>query len=98
MQIKLTILALAAVFAVPALADAPNRTTMGWKEYAEASGCIFVKASDGTTTNLALASDPSDPCPAKVFRAFWGSSSKRGAGPDGVLGTSDDTFGPASDN
>jgi hypothetical protein len=87
--VYLTALALCAVFAVPALAETPNRTTMGWKEYAEASGCIFVKASDGTTTNLALASDPSDPCPAKVINGFWGVGSRL-VDPDGVPGNGDE--------
>lgn len=89
-----TLLALLAVFALPALADTPNRTTMGWKAYAEASGCVFV--DKGGYYNLALASDPTDPCPASVRRAFWGGSSIATPGPDGVLGTDDD--GWKSDN
>ena len=85
--VYLTALALAAVFAVPALAETPNRTTMGWKEYAEASGCIFV--DKGGYSNLALASDSSDPCPAKVINSFWGVGSRL-VDPDGVPGNGDE--------
>jgi hypothetical protein len=85
--IYLTALALFAVFAVPALADQPNRTKMGWKEYAEASGCIFV--DKGGYSNLALASDPSDPCPAGVIKSFWGVGSRL-VDPDGTPGTGDE--------
>lgn len=92
MHIKLTALAMLTALALPAVAE-PNRTTMGWKQFAEASGCIFV--DKGGYSNLALASDPSDPCPPKVINAFWGVGSKL-VDPDGIPGNGDEYT--ASDN
>lgn len=95
-SIYLTIIALITAFAFPAMAEAPNRTTMGFREFVEASGCIIVDR--GGYSNLALASDPTDPCPFAVVTAFNGVGSLRKAGPDGVLNTPDDVFGPEKDN
>lgn len=86
--IYLTALALAAVFAVPALAETPNRTKMGWHEFLEASGCVLVDR--GGYFNIALAADPTDPCPQSVRAAFWGGYTRLDVGPDGIEGTADD--------
>ena len=82
----ITLAAFAAAFALPALAETPNRTTMSFPEFVEASGCVMV--DKGGYSNLA-AKDGGN-CPFSVTRAFIGSSSRIDAGADGVLGTSDD--------
>ena len=87
---KKLILTTALAFAAStAMADTPNRTTMSLTEFLEASGCVVV--DKGGYSNIRLAADPTDPCPASVHFAFWGESSTRlDAGADGVLGTDDD--------
>lgn len=71
-----------------ALAETPNSVTMSWGEFVEASGCVIV--DKGGYSNLALAADQTDPCPAEVRTAFFGIGSAINAGADGVLGTADD--------
>lgn len=78
-----------ALAASTAMAETPNSTTMGWKAFAEASGCAFVKASDGTTTNLVLAADNTDPCPSTVRVAFFGTGSRL-VDPDGIPANGDE--------
>ena len=90
--IYLTTIALLTVFAVPALAEKPNRVTMSWPEFVEASGCVIV--DKGGYTNLASASGGS--CPFAVTIAFNGVGTIRTAGEDGILGTADDVW--KSDN
>lgn len=86
---KTLIITTALAFAAStAMADTPNRTTMGWHEFLEASGCVVVDM--GGYGNIRLASDVTDPCPASVRFAFWGGYSRLDAGADGVLGTADD--------
>jgi hypothetical protein len=85
---KTLIMTAALLLGTAAAAETPNRTGMGWKEYVEASGCVFVDM--GGYSTLALASDPSDPCPAKVINSFWGVGSLMSDGPDGLPGTADD--------
>jgi hypothetical protein len=87
-----TIAAAVAVFAFPAFADVPNRVTMSWPEFVEASGCTFV--DKGGYSNLA-AKDGGN-CPRAVVTAFWGVGSKTLPGADGILGTADDIV--VSDN
>lgn len=87
-SIYLTTIAMLATFAVPALAETPNSITMSWSEFVEASGCVIV--DKGGYSNLALAADPTDPCPSEVRVAFFGVGSAINAGADGVLGTADD--------
>lgn len=70
------------------VAETPNSSTMGWREYAEASGCVFVDM--GGYLNIRSAADQTDPCPAEVRTAFFGIGSAINAGADGILGTADD--------
>lgn len=92
----LTTLALIATFALPALAETPNRTTMSFPEFVEASGCVIV--DKGGYSNLA-AKDGGN-CPFSVTQAFVGNSHKLvpTAGDDGVFGTEDDGTQEVSDN
>lgn len=83
--IYMTALALAAVFAVPALADAPNRTTMTFEEFVNASGCVIV--DKGGYSNLAAAEGGN--CPFAVTQAWVGNYS-RTVDPDGTPGTGDE--------
>lgn len=85
---KAIITAAALILATPVLAETPNRTTMGWNEFIEASGCVVVDM--GGYGNIRLAADVTDPCPASVRFAFWGGYTRLDAGDDGVLGTADD--------
>lgn len=84
--IYLTALALAAVFAVPALAEAPNRTTMSFEEFVNASGCVIV--DKGGYSNLEAAEGGN--CPFAVTQAWVGNYTRLDAGPDGITGTADD--------
>jgi hypothetical protein len=83
--VKLTILALA-LTASATYAEAPNRTTMSFPEFVEASGCVIV--DKGGYQNLASVDGGN--CPFAVTQAFIGNYSVLDAGADGVLGTSDD--------
>ena len=74
-------------------AEIANPTTMGWREYSEARGCVWV--DKGGYFNLALASDPTDPCPDAVRTAFFGKGSRL-VDPDGVPGNGDEYM--VSDN
>lgn len=60
---KLILTTALALIGTAALAETPNRTTMSFEEFVQASGCVIVTASDGTTKNLASvdggACDPS---------------------------------------
>ena len=67
---KIALIAALLFASTAAVAETPNPTTMGWKAFAEASGCVFV--DKGGYSNIALAADPTDPCPREVFAAFWG--------------------------
>jgi len=82
----LTTLAMLATFAVPALAETPNRVTMTFAEFVEASGCVIV--DKGGYSNLAAADGGN--CPFEVTAAFNGVGTIRVAGADGILGTADD--------
>ncbi|MES2814499.1 MAG: hypothetical protein V4720_06355 [Pseudomonadota bacterium] len=82
----LTCLSLFSFAALPALAETPNRTTMGFETFVEASGCVLV--DKGGYSNLA-ASDGGN-CPASVVQAFVGNAHRIDAGADGILGTADD--------
>lgn len=77
-----------ALIGTATIAETPNRTTMSFEEFVNASGCSIVTASDGTTKNLA-ANDGGN-CPFAVTQAWVGNYSVIDAGADGVLGTSDD--------
>lgn len=85
---KTTILAMiaaASLFAFPAFADAPNRTTQSFKEFVEASGCVIV--DKGGYSNLA-AKDGGN-CPFSVTQAFIGNYSIT-VDPDGVPNSGDE--------
>lgn len=84
MKAILTVAAL--IIAAPALAETPNRTTMSFPEFVEASGCVIVDM--GGYQNLASASGGN--CPFAVTQAFVGNYSTIDAGADGILGTADD--------
>ncbi len=77
-------------------ADTPNRVTMSFPEFVEASGCVVV--DKGGYSNLA-ATDGGN-CSASVVVAFNGAGSLQGInpGPDGTLGTADDYSVAISDN
>lgn len=85
-NIYLTTIAMLATFAVPALADNPNRVTMTYAEFIEASGCVIV--DKGGYSNLAAVDGGN--CPFAVTQAWVGNYSRLDAGEDGVLGTDDD--------
>lgn len=88
-----TILALLTVFAVPALAETPNRVIMSFEEFVNASGCEIRDNAAGQSNLYAL---DGGNCPASVVIAFNGTGSILKPGPDGILGTADDYTG--SDN
>lgn len=94
--IYLTTLAMLATFASPALAETPNRVTMSFPEFVEASGCVIV--DKGGYTNLA--SKDGGNCPASVVKAYHGGYTLPGInpGPDGTLDTADDYSVAISDN
>lgn len=79
--------------ALPVLAETPNRTTMSFKEFVEASGCVIV--DKGGYSNLASASGGN--CPFAVTQAFVGNYHRYDVGDDGIKGTADDG-GWVSDN
>lgn len=81
-----TLIVLASLIAAPAFAETPNRTTMSFPEFVEASGCVIVDM--GGYQNLA-AKDGGN-CPFAVTQAFIGNYSRIDAGADGILGTDDD--------
>ena len=85
-HVLLTIIAMLATFTVPALAETPNRTTMSFAEFVEASGCVIV--DKGGYSNLAAADGGN--CPFAVTQAFIGNYHRIDAGADGKLGTADD--------
>jgi hypothetical protein len=89
---KILALTAALLIAAPVLAETPNRTTMSFEEFVNASGCVVV--DKGGYANLE-ATDGGN-CPASVVTAFNGVGTVRTAGVDGVLGTADD--GWKSDN
>jgi hypothetical protein len=98
-NMKTTILATLtalALIAAPVFAATPNRTTMSFKEFVEASGCVVV--DKGGYSNL-QANDGGN-CPFAVTQAFIGNYTRMvvGAGDDGVIGTSDDTKSQFTDN
>ena len=74
--------------ALPSLtfAETPNRTTMSFEEFVNASGCVIV--DKGGYANLEASQGGN--CPFAVTQAFVGNYSVIDAGADGVLGTSDD--------
>lgn len=86
----------ALTIAAPALAETPNRVTMSFPEFVEASGCLVV--DKGGYSNLA-ATDGGN-CPASVVIAFNGVGTLQGInpGPDGTFGTADDYSAATSDN
>ena len=75
-----------------AFAATPNRTTMSFEEFLNASGCVLV--DKGGYQNIASVDGGN--CPASVVSEFNGVGTVRTPGADGVLGTSDD--GWKSDN
>lgn len=83
---------LAMAFSTMAYAETPNRTTMTFEEFVNASGCVIVDM--GGYSNLASASGGN--CPFAVTQAWIGNYSKPIPGADGIPGTADD--GWASDN
>jgi hypothetical protein len=89
-----------ALVASASLAETPNSTTMSFKEFVEASGCVIV--DKGGYSNLAAASGGN--CPFAVTQAWVGGYHKRVPatfpGDDGVIGTPDDVQGEVevSDN
>lgn len=82
---KTTILALILTTSA-AYAETPNRTTMSFPEFVEASGCVLV--DKGGYSNLASVDGGN--CPFAVTQAFIGNYSVIDAGADGILGTADD--------
>ncbi len=89
---KILALTAALLIAAPVLAETPNRVTMSFPEFVEASGCVIV--DKGGYSNLAAADGGN--CPASVVIAFNGVGDVATPGADGILGTADD--GRASDN
>jgi hypothetical protein len=73
-------------FGLAAAAETPNRVTMSYPEFIEASGCVIV--DKGGYQNLA-AKDGGN-CPFAVTQAWVGNYSVTDPGADGVLGTADD--------
>ena len=82
---KLTVIALT-LTASAAMAETPNRVTMSFPEFIEASGCVIV--DKGGYSNLAAADGGN--CPFAVTQAWVGNYSRIDAGTDGILGTADD--------
>lgn len=89
---KLILTAALALIGTAALAETPNRTTMTFAEFVQASGCVIV--DKGGYLNLASADGGN--CPFAVTQAWVGNYSKATPGADGILGTADD--GQTSDN
>jgi hypothetical protein len=81
-----------ALLGTVAVAETPNRTTMSFEEFVEASGCMIV--DKGGYSNLEAAKGGN--CPFAVTQAWVGNYSRLDAGEDGVLGTDDDVT--VSDN
>lgn len=77
--------AAALVLAGSAFAATPNRTTMGFKDFVEASGCTFVTASDGTTIN---AQGPNGGGCLAI--AAYSAPGSRLVDPDGIAGNGDE--------
>lgn len=86
-RIHLATIALLTTFAVPAIAETPNRTTMSFEQFVNASGCVLVDIG-GNAQNLQAADGGN--CPFAVTQAFVGNYSVIDAGADGVRGTADD--------
>lgn len=78
-----------ALMAATAQAETPNRTTMSWPDFVQASGCVIV--DKGGYSNLQAADGGN--CPFSVTQAFIGGYSKRTPGADGIPGTADDLNG-----
>ena len=74
------------LLAAAAQAETPNRATMSFPEFVEASGCVIV--DKGGYSNLA--DKDGGNCPASVTTAFSGGKHKMIPGLDGILGTPDD--------
>lgn len=70
-----------------AMAETPNRTTMSFEEFVQASGCYIADNAAGQS-NLYAADGGA--CPTAVLTAFIGKNSKVDAGVDGISGTADD--------
>ena len=81
-----------ALLAAAAQAETPNRSTMSWPEFVEASGCVIV--DKGGYSNLA-AKDGGN-CPFSVTQAFVGNYTRFEADMNGD-GIADDP-GYVSDN
>jgi hypothetical protein len=88
----LTTIALLTVFAVPALADAPNRVTQSFEEFVGASGCVIRDNAAGQSNLYSL---DGGSCPASVLAAWNPVRGKvQTAGADGISGTADDVVTP----
>lgn len=83
----LTTIAMLATFAVPALAETPNRVTLSFEEYLNASGCVLV--DKGGYQNIAAA-DGGGCSPDIVANYSGGYGTRPTPGRDGILGTADD--------
>ena len=83
----------ASLLATSAFAATPNRTTMSFEAFVEASGCVIRDNAAGQSN---LYSVDGGNCPASVVIAFNGVGSVVTPGSDGILGTADD--GWKSDN
>lgn len=79
-------LALLTLFSVPALADQPNRAAMGFKQWVEASGCVFVDQGGYSTIEAATGGF----CPAMKGYITSGTF-KATIDPDGIPGNGDET-------
>jgi type 1 fimbria pilin len=91
-HILLTTIAMIATFAVPAVAETPNRVTMSFPEFVAASGCEIRPNASG---QLNLYATDGGNCPSSVLAGFTPvRSSSVSSGPDGILGTSDDVITP----
>jgi hypothetical protein len=77
--IYLTTIALLTTFAVPAIAETPNRTTMSFEEFVNASGCVIRDNAAGQSN---LYSVDGGACPAEVQVAYTGNN-----GPDDTNGS-----------
>lgn len=86
MKKTLCLAAVLVLSGLAAVAETPNRTTMSFEEFVNASGCELV--DKGGYQNLA-AKDGGN-CPFSVTQAWVGNYSIIDAGADGVLGTADD--------
>lgn len=86
MKKLIALTAAVALLSTAALAVTPNRTTMSFEEFVEASGCIVV--DKGGYSNLEAVDGGN--CPFSVTQEWVGNYSRIDAGDDGVLGTGDD--------